>query len=81
MILEDIRDSLKFVEPTANLIQGLQTLKTHLVLERAYGRPSLKPEDQLSVHAELGFSLGQIQLLDSILEAITNIQLNETEAE
>ena len=81
MMSTDLKDALQFVEPTPNLLKGLQTLKTILVLERAYAKPSLNPEEQLAVHAELGFSLGQIQLLDSILEALSNPQLNETEAE
>lgn len=81
MMSTDLKDALQFVEPAPNLLNGLQTLKTILVLERAYAKPSLNPEEQLAVHAELGFSLGQIQLLDSILEALSNPQLNETEAE
>lgn len=81
MTSEELKEALHLVEATPNLLRGLQTLKTLLVLERAYAKPSLKPEDQLSVHAELGFSLGQIQLLDSILETLTNPQLNELEAE
>ena len=81
MMSTDLKDALQFLEPTPNLLNGLQTLKTILVLERAYAKPSLKPEEQLAVHAELGFSMGQIQLLDSILEALSNPQLNETAAE
>lgn len=68
---QDIVSKLIFIEDRESAVVAFSSLKKDLMLERAYARPSLKPEDQLAIHAELAYSMAQIDLVDTILEALT----------